>query len=649
MSDQKLYSIYYNEGEDTQLQATSLKELVRKISNNGVVKLREISSGLAQLSYDIEVKLFHGDTCAYFMIDNKVTDKYKKLYIGESGIFYYDTRMYYIDGKTKKLRYVKDHKGVIELPYGCVDMSYAFSQVTFPKNVRFGKTFKAPQLQDTSFMFYEADLTNIKTLNINTSNVTTMCSMFESATFGDTFTFGKLFDTSKVSNMKNMFECTTSTSASGMYKLNVGCNFDTSNVENMYSMFACAKLAEGSTFGSKFNTLNVTDFRSMFECVDLPCTLDVLSFNTSSATYLDRMFANATLNYKSCIFKYDLSNCYTLDHMFSKATFKHEGGLAFKNSHNLEILIGVFTLADLSESPYFILDFDTSNVRYMTGLFRDTKFSKKFYFGSHFTTKNVRFMGCMFCGAKQIPNDFTLGTNFDTSKVLRMYELFRNTKLPHGFNLGDKFSTAKCVDFDGMFWTCEMNEDFSFGDKFTTKNARTCRDMFFMTKALPKNITIDFDFNNLTNLDKYESLDDYLGYPISQYVKDPEKLTNMHYAGLVDKHTEQLIGVRETDYVSKQTNDMTLEQAKAMGIDVDAIESRIPIDNPENKCKYYSVTYKGKSIHGEKASSPSELMDKFVGKGNYVKISNPQEADAVIKLDDAKSSTPPNYYKIRKG
>lgn len=648
MKNQKLYSIYYNEGEDTQLQATSIKELVRKISNNGVIRLREISSGLAQLAYDIEIKLFSGDTCAYFMIDNKVTDEYKKLYIGESGVFYYDTRMYYIDDKTKKLRYVEDYQGVIELPYGCVDMSYTFSQVTFPKNVRFGKTFEAPQLQDTSFMFHKADLTNIKTLNINTSNVTTMCSMFRAATFGDTFTLGKLFDTSKVTNMKNMFTGTMSTSISGMYKLDLGCNFDTSNVENMFAMFTFAKLAEGSTFGSKFNTLNVTDFRFMFEGVDLPCTLDVLSFNTSSAKYLDRMFAKATLNYKSCIFKYDLSNCRTLDYMFSKATFKHEGGLAFKNSHNLEILTGIFTLADLSESPYFILDFDTSNVKHMSDLFRDTRFSKKFYFGPHFTTKNVRFMENMFSGAKQIPDDFTLGANFDTSKVWRMCGLFRNTKLPHGFNLGDKFSTAECIAFDEMFWTCEMNEDFSFGNKFTTKNARTCRDMFFMTKTLPKNITIDFVFDNLTDLDKYESLDDYLGYPVSQYVTDRIKPKNMHYAGLVDKHTEQLIGIREIDYVSKQTNDITLEQAKTMGIDMDAIESRIPIDNPKNKCKYYSVTYKGKSIHGEKASSPSDLMNKFMGRGNYAKVSNPQEADVIIKLDDTKSSNRWNYYKIKK-
>ena len=138
---------------------------------------------------------------------------------------------------------------------------------------------------DSSGLFYKfSKLTEIENINLlDTSNVTTMTSMFNYCSKLATLNVSK-FNTSSVTNMSSMFDgCNSLTS------LDVS-NFDTSKVTSMYEMFCwCSSLT--SLDVSKFDTSNVTDMSNMFAYCHSLTTLDVSTFDTSQVTDTNHMFA----------------------------------------------------------------------------------------------------------------------------------------------------------------------------------------------------------------------------------------------------------------------------------------------------------------------------------------------------------------------
>ncbi len=133
-------------------------------------------------------------------------------------------------------------------------------------------------------------------VNLNTSSVTNMSSMF--AVVNDVLTELDVsnFDTSNVTNMWDMFD-----GCRGITELDVS-NFDTSNVTNMGFMFGnCKKLVKLDV--SNFDTSNVNSLWGMFlGCNDLT-ELDVSNFDTSNVTNMQDVF-----NECSSLTKLDLSN-----------------------------------------------------------------------------------------------------------------------------------------------------------------------------------------------------------------------------------------------------------------------------------------------------------------------------------------------------
>ena len=123
-------------------------------------------------------------------------------------------------------------------------------------------------------------------VKINTSNVTTMNSMFYNCNNLTSLDVSN-FDTSNVTTMYRMFrDCNQLTS------IDVS-NFDTSNVTNMYEMFYyCTSLT--SVDVSNFNTSNVTDMRYMFSNCNQLTSLDLSNWDTSEVTNMYYMFTNCT-------------------------------------------------------------------------------------------------------------------------------------------------------------------------------------------------------------------------------------------------------------------------------------------------------------------------------------------------------------------
>ena len=155
------------------------------------------------------------------------------------------------------------------------------------------------------------DLQSIDLSNIDTSNVTDMCQMFDwcvqlaeldvsgfntskvtdmSDMFSGCSSLTSLdvthFDTSKVTDMQGMFNACT-----GLTSLDLS-SFDTSNVTNMYGMFSYCEMT--SLDLSRFNTSKVTDMGDMFYgCINLS-SLNVSSFDTSKVTYMSYMFSGCS-------------------------------------------------------------------------------------------------------------------------------------------------------------------------------------------------------------------------------------------------------------------------------------------------------------------------------------------------------------------
>ena len=120
--------------------------------------------------------------------------------------------------------------------------------------------------------------------NFNTSNVTDMRDMFDNCSSLTSLDLSN-FNTSKVTNMNMMFyNCSSLTS------LDLS-SFNTSNVTNMDSMFCnCSSLT--SLDLSSFNTSNVTNMRNMFYNCSSLTNLDLSNFNTSNVTDMGSMFNN---------------------------------------------------------------------------------------------------------------------------------------------------------------------------------------------------------------------------------------------------------------------------------------------------------------------------------------------------------------------
>ena len=160
-------------------------------------------------------------------------------------------------------------------------------------------------------MFYQCSkLTTLDLSSFNTSNVTGMINMFSDCKELTTLDLSS-FNTSNVTSMGYIFyNCKELTT------LDVS-NFDTSNVNNMTSMFYnCQSLTTLDL--SSFNTSNVTSMGYMFNnCKELT-TLDVSNFDTSNVTNLNQIFYNCNKLTTLDLSSFNTSNVNNMSNMFYK-------------------------------------------------------------------------------------------------------------------------------------------------------------------------------------------------------------------------------------------------------------------------------------------------------------------------------------------
>lgn len=162
----------------------------------------------------------------------------------------------------------------IKIPYG-----------TIINNIRGNLTFIAcdtSELTNINGAFQYCELTSLDTSGLDTSKVTNMGFMFDSASSLKTLSLTN-FNTAKVTDMRYMFKHCVSL---GTIDLS---NFNTAKVTNMAGMFDnCSSL--GVLDLSNFNTENVTSMSSIFVWCTKLQELNISGWDLTNTTKTDDMF-----------------------------------------------------------------------------------------------------------------------------------------------------------------------------------------------------------------------------------------------------------------------------------------------------------------------------------------------------------------------
>ena len=256
-------------------------------------------------------------------------------------------------------------------------------------------------------------------------------------------------DTSKVTNMRSMFDDVSRLISLGLF------NFDTSQVTDMNSMFYGMSSLTSLNL-SNFNTSNVTDMREMFFGTRSLASLNLSNFDTSNVTDMSFMFFNSSKLTSLNLSNFNTSKVIDMSYMFSVMSSLTSLNLSnFDTSKviNMECMFyGVSSLTSLNLS-----NFDTSQVMNMSTMFREM-FS--------LTSLNL--------------------SNFDTSKVTNMrsmfYDMFKLTSL----NLSN-FNTSNVTDMSYMFALSYEDRDkleIYVNNDFDTSQLTSFSNMFLKRKKL---------------------------------------------------------------------------------------------------------------------------------------------------------------------
>ena len=292
------------------------------------------------------------------------------------------------------------------------------------------------------------------------------------------------FDTSEVTSMDSMFyECIN------LKNIYFG-NIDTSNVVKMDNMFYNCSLLTSINI-SNFDTSKVESMTFMFYGCSSLISLNLSYFNTAKVTTMRKMFYNSGLNQLN-FSNMDVSKLTNMEYFISYSTYLTSLNLNVINSSKVNNVRHLFSYCDSLE----IVDmskFDTSGVINMEFMFFHciSLYSLDL---STFNTKNLQNIECMFDSS----HITYLNLNgFDTSNVYIMRSMFYECYFLESLNLSS--FTFDQVDLSYMFYKCKSLKYIEF-----SKDYKLVSDISFMFFECSLLISIDlynFDFEIIENME----------------------------------------------------------------------------------------------------------------------------------------------------
>lgn len=340
------------------------------------------------------------------------------------------------------------------------------------------------------FLYFE-NITSIGGMeNLNTSEVTTMRSMFSNCNNLVSLDLSH-FDTRKVTDMSFMFSLCK---GSGSLDLS---SFDTQNVTNMLMMFFGSDV-QYIFVSDKFTTAKVTDGRDMFYECDL--LSGAIRYNSGHKDYT---YANTTNGYFTDVRLKDDVKYYWEKYADKTITFYYGKKKSIgDNESYLKIMDGGWVpnqdeviTAVIDESlreakqPFCFRWFErfknlteikglenlnTAEMTSMSMMFYDCRNLRKLDL-SNFNTSKVVSMSDMFmnCLALQEVNL----SSFDTSNVEHMGGMFSSCYSLANIDLSS-FNTSKVTNMDGMFRWCPSLKYIFVGNGFKTDKVTSSKRMF---------------------------------------------------------------------------------------------------------------------------------------------------------------------------
>ena len=306
------------------------------------------------------------------------------------------------------------------------------------------------------------NLVAIDIAKLDTSNVTSMNSMFYGCSSLTSVGGLSNWDTSNVTDMSYMFErCSHLTSVDDLS------NWDTSNVTDMNSMFSdCSQLTSVGNL-SGWDVSKCKSFGSMFyRCSSLTSVGDLSNWDTSNVTDMNSMFFGCSqLTSVDDLSNWDTSNVTKMSNMFyGCSSLTSVGGLSNWDTSNVTYMGGMFERCSRLTSVGGLSNWDTSNVTNMSYMFSNCSSLTSVDDLSNWDTSNVTDMGYMFYSCYYLTSVGDL-SNWDTSNVTDMNSMFFDcSQLTSVGNLSG-WDVSKCKSFGSMFYKCsQLNVDCSNWD-----------------------------------------------------------------------------------------------------------------------------------------------------------------------------------------
>ncbi len=297
-------------------------------------------------------------------------------------------------------------------------MQWMFYNCTALKSYTVGKKFDTSRVTDFRAMYFGCNaLEKIDLSMFNTQNAETMAGMFTDCRAITELDLSG-FDTSKVTDMSQLFVGTAVT------ELDLS-SFDTSNVTNMQAMFLSCKKLKNINFGDGFDTSSVTDMAIMFDRCTALESLDLSDFDTSNVTKMWGMFNGCGLQ-KIDISSFNTSKVINMASMFANCSSLTE--LVWGNG---------FTMAAVYD-----YDDDTYDGWYWpSSIYGMTDYGKQ--------------LEKMFSSTGLISLDLS---GLDASSVTSIKEMFANSTALKSVNLSG-FDASSAVYMQNMFFGCMALEE----------------------------------------------------------------------------------------------------------------------------------------------------------------------------------------------
>ena len=230
---------------------------------------------------------------------------------------------------------------------------------------------------------------------------------------------GQYIDTSMVTDMSYMFYYQ---GVYGDYELDL-LNFNTSNVTTMESMFACdGECTHDFKINlSSFDTRKLINAKNMFKFLVGTKKLDLSSFYTPSLINMEGMFSHCTALTDFKIPNITTDNVINMEDTF--ATFGYNKlDIANFNTSKVTNFKGTFS-GMWADNDLDLSSLDTSSAINMSGMFRRSHV-KKIILSYKFNTTKVTDMTQMFYDMSNVTELDLSNAIFDTSKVIKFSGIF---------------------------------------------------------------------------------------------------------------------------------------------------------------------------------------------------------------------------------